>query len=89
MRTKWHFRNAPTPFFSESPAFRPKPTWKPPLGHPNIKAFLSQLQKETFTRSQKPLRYSNISKEEWQAVCSLANDCNIVIKKALTRVHAL
>ena len=44
--------------------------------------FLSQLQKEIFILSEKPLRYSNLSKEEWQAVRSLANDCNIVIKKA-------
>ena len=82
MRTKWHFRNEPTPFYSESPAFRPKSTWKPPLGHPNIEAFLSQLEKESFTLSEKPLRYSNVNKEEWQAVRSLANDRNIVIKKA-------
>ena len=82
MRTKWHFRNELTPFFSESPAFRPKSTWKPPLGHPNIEVFLSQLEKEIFTLSEKPLRYSNLSKEEWQGVLSLANDRNIVIKKA-------
>ena len=44
MRTKWHFRNEPTPFLSESPAFRPKSTWKPPLRHPNIDVFLSQLE---------------------------------------------
>ena len=82
MRTKRHFRNEPTPFFSGSPAFIPKSTWKPPLGHPNIEVFLSQLEKEIFTLSEKPLRYSNLSKEEWQVVRSLANDRNIVIKKA-------
>ena len=54
----------------------------PPLGHPNIEVFLSQLGKEIFTLNQKPLRYSNLSKEEWQAVRSLDNDRNIVIKKA-------
>ena len=64
IRTKWHFRNEPTLFFSESPSRRPKSTWKPPLGHPNIGVFLSQLEKEIFTLSQKPLRYSNLYKEE-------------------------
>ena len=54
----------------------------PPLGHPNIEVFLSQLGKEIFTLNQKPLRYSNLSKEEWQPVRSLDNDRNIVIKKA-------
>ena len=82
MRTKWHLRYEPTPFFSESPAFRPKSTWKPPLGYPNIDVFLSQLGKEIFTLSGKQLRYSNLSKEECQAVHSWASDRNIVIKKA-------
>ena len=52
------------------------------MGYPNIDLFLSQLGKEICTLSEKPLRYSNLSKEEWQAVCSWASDCNIVIKKA-------
>ena len=63
-------RYEPTPFFSESPAFRPKSTWKPPLGYPNIDAFLSQLGKGIFTLSEKPLRYLNLSNEEWQVVRS-------------------
>ena len=54
VRTKWHF--------SESPAFRPRSSWKPPSSHPNIEVFLSQLKKEIFTLSQKPLRYSNLYK---------------------------
>ena len=69
-------------FFSESPGFRPKSAWKPSLGHSNFEAFLSQLEKEVFTVSQKPLRYLNLSKEEWQTVRSLSTDRNIVIKKA-------
>ena len=32
MRTKWHFRNEATPFFSGSPAFRPKSTMKTTFG---------------------------------------------------------
>ena len=59
-----------------------KVPWKAPLGHPNIEVSLGQLEKAIFTLSQKPLRYSNLSKEEWQPLCSLANDRNIVIKKA-------
>ena len=49
---------------------------------PTLEVFLSQLEKEIFTLSQKPLRYSNLSKAEWQMVRSLANDRNTVIKKA-------
>ena len=47
MRTKWHFRNEPSPFFSQSPAFRPKFTWKLLLGHSNIEVFPSQFEKDT------------------------------------------
>ena len=79
MRTKRHFRNEPTP---ETPIFSPKSTWKPPMGHPNVEVFLSQIEHEIFKEVQSPLGYSNLSKEEWKAVRSLANDRNIVIKKA-------
>ena len=82
MRTKWHFRNEPNPEFSETPAFSPKSTWKPPMGHPNVEVFLSQIEHEIFKEVQSPLGYLNLSKEEWKAVRSLANDRNIVIKKA-------
>ena len=82
MRTKWHFRNEPTPEFSETPVFALKSTWKPPMGHPNVEVFLSQIEQEIFKEVQSPLGYSNLSKEEWKAVRSLANDRNIVIKKA-------
>ena len=44
--------------------------------------FLSQIEQEIFKEVQSPLGYSNFSKEEWKAVRSLANDRNIVIKKA-------
>ena len=52
------------------------------MGHPNIEVFLSKIEQEIFKEVQSPLGYSNLSKEEWKAVRSLANDPNIVIKKA-------
>ena len=82
MRARWHFRNEPTPEFSETPVLLLKSTWKPPMGHPNVDVFLSQIEQEIFKEVQSPLGYSNLSKEEWKAVRSLANDRNIVIKKA-------
>ena len=72
MRTKWHFRNEPTPEFSRTPVFSPKPSWKPLMDHPNVKVFLGQIEHEIFKEVQSPLRYSNLFKEEWKAVCSLA-----------------
>ena len=82
MRIKWHFRNEPSDNFSERPAFSPKSLWKPPLGHPNLEVFLSQVENELFEITKKPTRYSNLSQEEWQAMRTLADDRSIVIKKA-------
>ena len=44
--------------------------------------FLSQVENELFEITKQDLRYSNLSKEEWRAIRSLADDRSIVIKKA-------
>ena len=72
MRTKWHFRNEPTSEFSVTPVFSLKSTWKRPMDHPNVEVFLSQVEQKIFKEVQNPLGYSNLYKEEWKAVCSLA-----------------
>ena len=82
MRLKCYFRDGPTPFFSEQPSFSPKSSWSPPTDHPNLEVFLSQTEHELFRISHEILTYSNLTKEEWQAFRSLADDRSIVIKKA-------
>ena len=44
--------------------------------------FLSQIENELFKTVEMPLGYSNLSKQEWEAVRALVDDCNLVIKKA-------
>ena len=82
MRIKWHFHNDVTPQFTEIPALATKSKWQLPKGHPNLEDILSRTEKELFELNQTPLGYSNFSKEEWQAMRSLANDRSIVIRKA-------
>ena len=82
MRIKWHFRNEPTSDFSNIPAFAPISTWKPPKGHTNLEVVLSKVEYDLFKAIEVPLGYSNLSKEEWDAIRSLANNRNIVIKRA-------
>ena len=82
MRIKWHIRNDLSEDFSQIPAFRPKSAWKPPTGHPNLEVFLSCVEHELFKDTETPLRYFNLTSEEWRAIRSLADDRNIVIKKA-------
>ena len=54
--------------------------------YPNVEVFLSQIEHEIFKKVQSLLGYWNLSREEWKAVCSLANDRNIVTNKADKRV---
>ena len=44
--------------------------------------FLSQIEHELFQIPDKCLPYSNLSKDKWKAIRSLAEDRSIVIKKA-------
>ena len=81
-RIKWYFRNEISENFSEVPAFSPKSSWNPPQGHPNLEVYLSQVENELFSITDEPIRYSNLSKEDWIAMRSLADDRSIVIKKA-------
>ena len=81
IRIKWHFRNEPSDNFSEKPAFSPKSSWKLPLGHANLEVFLSQAENETFEITKEPIRYSNLSQEEWRAIRTLADKRSMVIKK--------
>ena len=43
---------------------------------------LSQIENELFKTVEMPLGYSNLCKEEWEAVRTLVDDRNIVVKKA-------
>ena len=82
MRIKWYFRNEISENLSEVPAFSPKSFWKPSQGHPNLEVYLSQVENELLSIVDEPIRYSNLSKEEWVAMRSLADDRSIVVKKA-------
>ena len=81
MKVKWHFQNELSEYFSKKPVFSPKSNWKPSENHPNLEVFLSQIENKLFKAVETPLGYSNLSKKEWEAVRTLADDRNIVIEK--------
>ena len=64
--------------------FHPKSNWKPPPGHPGLKLFLSQLVKEIFNGLSNDFASvsSNISKEEWEELRTLAEDIGMAMKQA-------
>ena len=82
MRLNRYFRNEITANFSESHAFRPKSSWNPPKCYPDLETLLSEVQKARFTvKVDSKLGYSNLSKEEWKPMQTLADDRTIVIKR--------
>ena len=64
------------------PAFAPKSAWKPPKGYPNVEVFTSPVEPDLFKAIERLLGYSNLPKEEWDAIRSLADDRSIVRKRA-------
>ena len=81
MRLNCHFRHE-SENFSEAPVFNPKSKSQPPQGHLCLEVFLSQVENELFELPQADIKYFNLSREEWNAIGSLADDRNIIIKKA-------
>ena len=64
-------------------ASRTKTSWNPPKGDPHLDLFLSRIEEELFTATERSVRHSNLSKEEWKVIRSLSDDRNIVIKKKI------
>ena len=60
--------------FKKRLVFAPKSTWKPPKGQPNLEDFLKSNWKEFVELADTSFGYFNFSKEEWQAMRTLAND---------------
>ena len=56
--------------------------WKPPKDYPNLKVFLNHVESDLFKAIERPLGYSNLSKEVWVVFRSRADDRNIVLKRA-------
>ena len=80
MHLKWYFRGE-LDTISEKSAFRPKSLWISPKGYPFLEAILSQVEVESFKMSSSSIRYSNMHKDEWDTIRSLADDRNIVTKR--------
>ena len=81
MRLKWNFRDE-SENFSKVSVFNPKSRWQLPQGDSCFEAFLSQVENELFELPEADIKYCNLSWEEWNAITSLADDRNIIVKKA-------
>ena len=81
MRLKWYFRNE-SQNLSKAPVFILKSRWQPPQGHLCCEVFLSQVENELLELPNADIKYSNLSREDWNVIRSLADDRIIIIKKA-------
>ena len=76
----WHFRDEEENNTTINP-FRPKSKFNPKGKDVSIELYLSRLEEEILALDTK-LSYSNITKEEREALNSLRNDTSIIIKGA-------
>ena len=79
LRLLWCFRNEDNNA-SYNP-FRPKSTFNPRGKDVAIELYLSRLEEEILAIDTE-LSYSNLTREEWNALKSLRNDASIIIKGA-------
>ena len=79
LRLKWHFRNHESS--SVFNPFRPKSKFNPKGKDAAIEIYLSRLEDEILAIDTK-LSYSNLTRDERQALRSLKEDTSIVIKEA-------
>ena len=81
MRLKWYFRNE-SRNLSKAPVSIPKSRWQPLQDHLCCEVFLSQVENELLELPNADIKYSNLSREDWNVIRSLADDIIIIIKKA-------
>ena len=79
LRLMWYFRNEENN--NAYNIFRPKSKFNPKGKDPSIELYLKRLEEEILAIDTK-LNYSNITKEERQALKDLSKDTSIIIKEA-------
>ena len=80
LRLKWHFRDVEENF-STNP-FRHKSTFNPKDNDAAIEIFCSTIEQQIMDIREEGDNYRNLTKEEQEALKSLQNDTEIIIKSA-------
>ena len=82
MRCKRHFRNEVPQNNEDISQFKVKSEWNPPKGHSALEAFLNKTGKYIFSLIPEREKDYSLTKDEYLAMRSLANDRNVIIKPA-------
>ena len=82
IRLRMHFANEVTPNFFESPSFRIPSNWTPYINDVYLEMYLSETKEELIKINEHGMSYSNLSKEERDALHNLSQNDSIIIKPA-------
>ena len=77
-----YFKDNPTPAFAEKPAFKVPSTWTPPIRDVELEFYLREIEDKLLSINESSKSYPNLSRDEREALHSLMNEDEIVIKSA-------
>ena len=77
IRLRMHLENEVTPNFFESPSLRIPSNWTPYINDVYLEMYLSEIEEELMKINEHGMNYSNLSKEERDALHNILHDDSI------------
>ena len=82
IKLRMFYKNDLSPSFSEKPAFKVPSSWTPPIRDVQLELYLSEIEDKLININESGKSYPNLSKDKREALYSLMNDNEIIIKPA-------
>ena len=82
IKLKISYKTEPTPALSEKPAFKDASNWTPPIRDAQLELYLSEIEDILLNINESGKSYTNLTKDEREALHSLMYDDQIIIKPA-------
>ena len=82
IKLRMFYQNDLSPSFSEKPAFKVTSSWTPPIRDLELELYLSEIEDKLININESGKTYPNLSKDEREALKSLMNNTEIIIKPA-------
>ena len=82
IKLRMFYQNDLSPSFSEKPAFKVPSSWTPPIRDVQHERYLSEIEDKLININESGKSYPNLPKNEREALKSLMNDNEIIIKSA-------